>query len=245
MLEMKEQLADLDAAREFHRAVSTRMELDRQAELVGSVEERSRYVIEVLHKGVDRHSLGGLLSSFFGIRRRRTAILGALPEEELCGCVDRLGQGDVSALTEFDALDEKGELSLKEFGREMLHAVRPMEYALWTHWVFDPEVETGALLLVLTEGADLYGKDELETYARVNEASLFLLHTLSAIDVGVSLERPFSLDIFLAGVYAVYAETILQMRMTKEFNKLLPDMSELIERLLGVRWKGAVDASRR
>lgn len=245
MLEMQEQLADLDAAREFHRAVATRMARDRQAELIVSVEERGRFVNQLLEKGLDRHGLGDLLSSFFGIRRRRTAILGAFSDEELCGCVNRLGQGDVSALGELDALDQSGEFSLKEFGREFLHAARPFEYALWTHWVFDPDAETGALLLVLSEGADLYGSDEFETYQRVNDASRFLLHTLSAIDVGVSLERPFSLDVFLAGVYAVYAETILQMRMTKEFNKLLPDMSELIERLLGVRWKGEIDANRR
>jgi hypothetical protein len=35
-------------------------------------------------------------------------------------------------------------------------------------------------------------------------------------------------------VYGVYMQTILRMRMTKEFTNLLPPLPELTRRLLGV-----------
>ena len=44
----------------------------------------------------------------------------------------------------------------------------------------------------------------------------------------------FGTDVFLASVYAVYMYTTLRMRMTQEFNKIIPELAELVQRLLGV-----------
>ena len=41
-------------------------------------------------------------------------------------------------------------------------------------------------------------------------------------------------DVFLAAVYGIYMYTVQRMRMTREFNKLLPPLPDLIRRLLGV-----------
>ncbi len=41
-------------------------------------------------------------------------------------------------------------------------------------------------------------------------------------------------DVFLAAVYGVYMQTVLRMRMTKEFTNILPPLPDLIRRLLGV-----------
>ena len=39
---------------------------------------------------------------------------------------------------------------------------------------------------------------------------------------------------FLAAVYGVYMFTVLRMRMTQEFTRLVPPLPDLIRRLLGV-----------
>src|SRR3990172_4031941 len=52
---------------------------------------------------------------------------------------------------------------------------------------------------------------------------------------GVS-DSPFGIDVFLSCVYAVYVYTTLRLRMTQEFNKVVPQLPELSRRLLGV-WK--------
>ena len=44
----------------------------------------------------------------------------------------------------------------------------------------------------------------------------------------------FGTDVFLASVYAVYMYTTLRMRMTQEFNRVIPELAELVSRLLGV-----------
>jgi len=44
----------------------------------------------------------------------------------------------------------------------------------------------------------------------------------------------FGVDIFLACVYCVYVYTTVRMRMTREFNRVIPELPELARRFLGV-----------
>ena len=44
----------------------------------------------------------------------------------------------------------------------------------------------------------------------------------------------FGTDVYLCCVYVVYAYTVLKMRMTQEFNKVMPGLPEFCRRLLGV-----------
>jgi hypothetical protein len=44
----------------------------------------------------------------------------------------------------------------------------------------------------------------------------------------------FGADVFLAAVYAVTMYTVLRMRMTREFNRVVPPLPDLVRRLLGV-----------
>ncbi|MNC94329.1 hypothetical protein D3C83_111550 [compost metagenome] len=41
-------------------------------------------------------------------------------------------------------------------------------------------------------------------------------------------------DVFLACVYSVYMYTVLRLRMTQEFNRIVPELPDLVRRLLGV-----------
>ena len=73
-----------------------------------------------------------------------------------------------------------------------------------------------------------------QTYLLVGQAVAFVDQTGKAAgftDAGPGL---FGTDVFLAAVYGVYMNTVLRMRMTQEFNRLVPELPSLIRRLLGV-----------
>ncbi len=48
----------------------------------------------------------------------------------------------------------------------------------------------------------------------------------------------FGTDIFLACVYAVYMATMFRLKLSQEFNRIVPELPELVERVLGVRSRG-------
>ena len=62
----------------------------------------------------------------------------------------------------------------------------------------------------------------------------FLRATGDAAGLTRTADGPFALDVFLAAVYGVYLYTTLRMRMTREFNQVVPPLPELTRRLLGV-----------
>ncbi len=118
-----------------------------------------------------------------------------------------------------------------DLGSELLHF--GAGHPLWTRWIWDPDAGTGALPLVLTEDVDLYGAGVADTYRRVGMAVTFVNEVGEAAGF-----RPtgglFATDVFLGCVYAVYMYTTLRMRMTQEFNQVVPGLGELLRRLLGV-----------
>jgi hypothetical protein len=117
---------------------------------------------------------------------------------------------------------------------ELLFYSQPERYWLWTHWIWDPATRGGALRLVLQDDAELAGADAGETYEQVGKA-LASLQRVGAEDGFAYLGRgPFGVTVFLACVYAVYMYTVFQMRISKEFNRVLPELPEFAQRLLGV-----------
>ncbi len=122
-----------------------------------------------------------------------------------------------------------------DLASELLHFTDPGRYWLWTRWLWDPATETGALRLVTTDDIDLTeGASRGEMYLTVGRATAFLDETGKAAgftDAGSGL---FGTDVFLAAVYGVYMFTVLRMRMTQEFTRLVPPLPDLIRRLLGV-----------
>ena len=55
-------------------------------------------------------------------------------------------------------------------------------------------------------------------------------------------EEPWNLDVLLACVYCVYLYTITRLRMTQEFNKVIPPLPELVRRILGVHRLESLEA---
>jgi hypothetical protein len=84
------------------------------------------------------------------------------------------------------------------------------------------------------EDFDWDAPNRAEGYLRVGEAMAFVNETGKAVgftDLGSGL---FGADVFLACVYAVYMYTVLRLRMTQEFNRIVPELPDLVRRLLGV-----------
>ena len=119
-------------------------------------------------------------------------------------------------------------------GSEMLHYAQPERHWLWTHWLWDPHTGAGALPLVLQDGASLEGQSLAQSYETVGRAMAAVTaqgHAQGFTAMGAGL---FGTDVFLACVYAVYMYTVFRMRLSREFNRLLPELPELTRRILGV-----------
>ncbi|MEK6221857.1 MAG: hypothetical protein N2D54_06375 [Chloroflexota bacterium] len=123
-----------------------------------------------------------------------------------------------------------------DLGSELLHFIDPNQYWLWTRWMWDPHAGTGALPLVTVEDITLYGDNVGKTYMKVGMAITFIKETGNAAGFANFGTTAYNIDVFMACVYAVYMYTTLRLRMTQEFNKVIPELPELTRRLLGV-WK--------
>jgi hypothetical protein len=181
------------------------------------------------------------LKQIFAIRRHLPQVFDGRDETRLGEEIHDLLYGDAPVAARFqtfcDAFTSLDENMRYDLASELLHFTRPDEYWLWTRWMWDPEIETGALRLVTMDEVDLHGASLGETYMKVGEAIAFTNATGEAAGFTRIGDGKFGLDVFLACVYGVYTYTVLRMRMTQEFNKVVPGLPELARRLLGV-WRG-------
>jgi hypothetical protein len=211
--------------------------------------------------GLERGQLRGILRSIFATRRKADAIIDVMGVDELRNAIEYLLHDTtpvdnrfrifVDCLSGFwgdvrlarKPLPGKEEADLPEnilcdLASELLHFTEPDARWLWTRWMWDPRTGAGALPLVTMDETDLHGRDVGETYTKVGVAVAFVRATGEAAGFarfGVS-DSPFGIDVFLSCVYAVYMYTTLRLRMTQEFNKVVPQLPELSRRLLGV-WR--------
>lgn len=184
------------------------------------------------------HDLDAVLGRIFAIRRRLPLIHEHHSHEVLRRQIGDLLYGETALPERFQAfcsafrrLDESLTYDL---AGELLHFSDPDRYWLWTRWLWDPQADTGALRLVTADEFDLHGRTLSEIYMKVGEAMAFARATGEAAGFTRIGEGRFGLDVFLACVYGVYTYTVLRMRMTQEFNKVMPQLPELADRLLGV-----------
>ena len=120
-----------------------------------------------------------------------------------------------------------------DLASELLHFTQPDRYWLWTRWMWDPKTKTGSLPLVIMDDFTLHRDTIGSTYVRIGEAVTFINDVGQAAGFQRIARGLFGTDVYLACVYGVYLYTVLKMRMTQEFNKVMPQMPELAARLLG------------
>lgn len=183
--------------------------------------------------------LRALLRSTFVARRRVSAVLGIRPEGELAGRIGELLYGDDPLTERFDAfcaqIDGLPEQGASELAAELLHFSAPHEHAPWTRWMYSVQTRTGALPLVISEDIELESDTPGATYARVGEAVRMLDSSAEVASFrSAEVPGPLATDVFLVGAYGVYMATVLGLKMSDEFNSVVPRLPELGRRLLGV-----------
>lgn len=238
---MPGQVVDTQAAEDFMSEVLSRVSEDDLAGIADACAAKSAGFAALLADGraatIGRDELRRVLRSIFATRRRADAVIDGVGVARLAAEVHELldGPAPVSARVErFDAALAGFEDPGFDLPGELLHFTYPDRYWLWTRWMWDPRIETGSLRLVTMEELDLSGAGRGDTYIRVGEAVTFVHETGRAAGFTARGEATFAIDVFLASVYAIYMYTVLRMRMTQEFNKIVPDLPDLVRRLLGV-----------
>ena len=236
------QVVDTQSAEEFMRETLEKVSRDELVAVAGLLDAKAAGFNALLGtpgqaRTIDRDDLRRVLRSIFATRRKADALIDEIGPARLGAAIDDLLHGSGVITERFDAFDRvlRGHPEPGfDLPSELLHFTAPDRWWLWTRWMWDPRAGTGSLPLVTTEDFDLDAPDRGEAYLRVGEAMAFVNETGKAVgftDLGSGL---FGADVFLACVYAVYMYTVLRLRMTQEFNRIVPELPDLVRRLLGV-----------
>lgn len=239
------QIVDTPTASEFLTQVlqvTTREELSLiAADLVGK-SDAMRSVAGDDPATMDPAALRELLSWVFCARRHVDKIFAVVHPEQLAVAIADLLHGPGGVARRFDTFQDLlaglggsgAGAVVADLPGELLHFLDPSRYWLWSRWMWDPDVETGALRLVTMDEVDLDAGTAGESYLAIGRALAFVEETGKAAGFTTMGAGLFGSDVFLAAVYGVYMHTVLRMRLTQEFTNVLPPLPALTRRLLGV-----------
>ena len=235
-------VVDSEAAMEFMKE-ATKLATSTELEDIGlRLEKKSKLFSDLLSEDhisdLTEDEFRQLVGSIFSIKRKANGILKANGFESLQQSITDLLYGEDTIDLRFnrfiDSVDKLDGPMRVNFASELLHFSNPKKYWLWTNWIWDSKTGTGSLPLIVQEGVDLSGQSDGEIYGKVGQ-SLALVnavgHSIGFSDSGKGL---FGTDVFLACVYAVYMYTVFRIKLSQEFNRILPELSELAQRVLGV-----------
>jgi hypothetical protein len=236
------QVVDTQSAEEFMRETLEKVSRDELMTVSALLDTKAAGFRALLGtpgqaRTLDRDDLRRVLRSVFATRRKADTLLDEIGPARLGAAIDDLLHGPGVVTDRFMAFDRVLRSHPEpgfDLPSELLHFTAPDRWWLWTRWMWDPRAGTGALPLVTTEDFDLDAADRGEGYLRVGEAMAFVNETGKVVgftDLGTGL---FGADVFLACVYSVYMYTVLRLRMTQEFNRIVPELPDLVRRLLGV-----------
>lgn len=239
---MPGQVVDTESAREFMREALQKI---TEAELAAIADEClvKHHRFRALLAGPSgapptEVELRALLRSIFSTRRRTAEFFDRVGAERLVAWIGDLVAGRSPVEARFQAFCDRLEgfppSVSYDLASELLHFTDPKRYWLWTRWMWDPKTRTGALPLVTMEEYDLNAPSVGAMYLRVGEAIAFVHETGRAAGFTRVGEGAFGVDVYLACVYGVYVYTTVRMRMTQEFNRVIPPLPELCRRFLGV-----------
>jgi hypothetical protein len=180
-----------------------------------------------------------ILERVFATRRRADQLLVSIGGPVLAQAIAELVHGGAPIDARVRAFDETlADIDppiRRELGSECLHFSDPDRYWLWSRWMWDPVTRTGALPLVMVEEFDFEGVDAGAVYLRVGAATAAVIAVADELGFHRMRANPFVVDVYLAAIYGIYLYTVLRLRMTQEFTRVMPELPDLVRRLLGVR----------
>ena len=240
------EVVDSEAALEFMKE-ATKLATASELEDIGHrLEVKRRLVSGLLApetiSGLDEPGLKRLLGVVFSLRRKGGRLLRANGLDSLRAELAALLQGDGPVGARLERfVDRVGGIDrplVLALATECLHFSAPRRHWLWTHWIWNPESGTGALPLVTRDEVDLAAGSLAESYLNVGRATALVTAQGRADGWTWTGRGLFGTDVFLACVYAVYMYTVFRVRLSQEFNRILPELPELVQRVLGVRHLG-------
>ncbi len=235
-------VVDSESALEFMKE-ATKLATSAELENIGQkLEEKSNLFNSILNPEdiatMSEDDFKKVVGKIFSIRRKSKRLLKANGFENLRNNMEILLYGDDPIENRFnhfvDSIENIEEKMRINFASEILHFTHPKKYWLWTNWIWDPDANTGALPLVVHEDVDLLSETNGGIYSKVGQAIIFVNavgHAKSFSSMGGGL---FGTDVLLACVYAVYMYTVFKVKLSQEFNRILPELPELTQRVLGV-----------
>ncbi|MAG57728.1 MAG: hypothetical protein CMJ83_15685 [Planctomycetes bacterium] len=240
------QVVDTDTAQEFMSQILDVVDVERLAGIATELEAKSAWFQERLTSAalasMTSDGFEELLGRVFATRGKTRKTLLAMPFEDVRAWMADLLYGDDELPVRFqrfaDHLDGVADNLRIDFASELLHFNDPERHWLWTRWMWDPKTKTGSVPLVTYAEYDLGGETAAEVYMKIGRAVAFVHEVGGAAGFQTISRSIFGTDVFLCCVYVVYAYTVLKMRMTQEFNKVMPGLTEFCRRLLGLHRKG-------
>lgn len=244
MAEPKVQPADLETIADLAATIFESVDAAEMEAIARELEAKAlrlRGLFDSLGGGDTDAVVTAIMAETFLSRRKRREISAIVTEAVLRDALLELADTSLAPLERVSLmrywLEPMGDLA-SDLPFELLHFLEPDRFCLATTWVWNPVTETGAIKLLLDEGFDLFGEDEADAFRRLNFVVDYIGQTAQAAGYLHGENSRFAMDAFLAGVYGIYMSTVLEMRMSKEFNKILPPLAQLMRRLLGIYHKG-------
>ena len=209
------------------------------AEALEVKSERFKQMFELNHIGqLTGEDLRQTLRLIFSVKRHINKLLENIGTADMIKYIADLLHGTEPVHVRFQRFCEQVKI-LDEHLRydlagELLHYTFPDKYWPWCHWMWNPKLNTGSLPLVTTDDYNLGAPTIGESYLKVGKAIAFVHEVGKAAGFQTISHNLFGTDVYLSCVYVIYAYTVLRMRMTQEFNQVMPNVAEFSSRILGV-----------
>lgn len=229
---------DIPTAKELIEQIHVHVSVQEIGELARELQAKAARMRKLLlAPGLDAARVRAATELTFVGRRRASEILGAREEAELIEWVTDLLTGTARLADRFERfcapLHALSDGAAAELAGELLHFTSPETRWLWSRWIWSPESATGALALLIGEDYELEADTPGAAYERVGWAIARLHESPEAGAFRIHGGGALATDVLLACTYGVYMRTVLGLKMTQEFNALVPPMTELVRRLLG------------
>ncbi len=244
MIQQPVPTAEVDApsAVEFMREALIKISEDDIGVIAGELAVKRERLAPLLGEGAlapaNAEVVRPILGRVFATRRRADQLLVATGGPVMAGAIRELLHGAAPIDRRFrafdDALPAVEPPIRRELAGECLHFLDPERYWLWSRWMWDPASRTGALPLVMVQDFDFSGADAGAVYLRVGAATAAVISVADELGFRRMRASPFVVDVYLAAIYGVYLYTVTRLRMTQEFNRVIPQLPDLVRRLLGV-----------
>jgi hypothetical protein len=239
------QVIDMEACQEFMKETLERIQKDDLVEIAGLLEAKSEFFKENLHQvelpTLTIDELTAIFKKVFITNRKIKLMFEKYSLEDYKTSIYALLYSEMELQDRFqNFVDAHPELAIHlryDLASELLHYNQPDKYWLWNRWLWDPVLNTGAIPLVASENFELAADTHGEMYMNIGKAVVFVHNMAEAVEFQFINRSLFGTDVYLSCVYIIYAYTVFKIKMTDEFNKVMPPIAEFSRRILGVHEK--------